>query len=67
MGQNVFKKSEKKNYRKNVSKDQAKKKSSLYVLNSFKNYGKKSLIKIRQENYFELYQLFIYNALCQND
>ena len=40
---------------------------SLYVLNSFKNYGKKSLIKIRQENYFELYQLFIYNALCQND
>ena len=44
-----------------------KKKSSLYVLNSFKNYGKKSLIKIRQENYFELYQLFIDNALCQND
>ena len=40
---------------------------SLYVLNSFKNYGKKSLIKTRQENYFELYQLFIYNALCQND
>ena len=44
-----------------------KKMSSLYVLNSFKNYGKKSLIKIRPENYFELYQFFLYNALCQND